>query len=292
MSKLHLPVGSATAVNDPLLITPERAGWRYTGLSVIRLEAGEERRVSTGDREMLVLPLSGGCTVELDGKRLEVLGREDVFSGISDFAYLPVRSEARIAATRAAEVALPWAIAERRLQPGYGDAQQVPVEIRGAGRATRQITNLCIEDTFPADRLAVVEVLTPPGNWSSYPPHKHDDATVEGESELEEIYYFRINGENGLGLHYTYTADGELNDAVAVRDGDAFLIPRGYHGPCAASPDHAMYYLNVLAGPHSDRSLACMDDPAFAWIRGTWADQPLDPRLPMTSATARVEAPR
>lgn len=347
MSKLHLPAGTATGGDDPLLITPELAGWRYTGLRVNALEPGATRPLSTGDCEMIVLPLSGACTVEVEGERFELRGRSDVFSAVSDFAYLPIGCQALITASaggasasaRAAretalsssdeptwprvrhaaglprtrqpieppqareaapsprardatalprahcEFALASARAERRLPPAYGAAADVAVEVRGAGRATRQINNLFIEGTLPAHRLAVVEVLTPAGNWSSYPPHKHDDARVQRESELEEIYYFRIDGEHGFGLHYTYTSDGQLNETAAVRDGDVFLVPRGYHGPCAAAPDYAMYYLNVLAGPDADRSLACTDDPAYAWIRGAWADVPPDPRVPMTSAT-------
>jgi 5-deoxy-glucuronate isomerase len=135
----------------------------------------------------------------------------------------------------------------------------------------------------------VVEVLTPPGNWSSYPPHKHDDAASGREDQLEEIYYFRIQGEHGYGIHRTYTTDGVLDETVAVRDGDLFLVPRGYHGPCAAPPEFAMYYLNVLAGPAGARTMRFSDDPRYAWIRGSWREQEPDPRVPLTSARVRPE---
>jgi 5-deoxy-glucuronate isomerase len=128
-----------------------------------------------------------------------------------------------------------------------------------------------------------VEVLTPPGNWSSYPPHKHDEER-EGEAILEEIYYFRIAGPDGFGFHRTYTSDGSIDETVTVRDGDVFLVPRGYHGPCVATPNHAMYYLNVLAGPAVKRSMAFCDDPAHQWIRKSWLGQGVDPRFPLTTA--------
>ena len=166
---------------------------------------------------------------------------------------------------------MPCAEASRRLPPAYVPARAVAVETRGAGSATRQINNLFVAGGPPAHRLVVVEVLTPGGNWSSYPPHKHDDATTIGEAELEEIYYFRISGPNGFGLHRTYTADRTIDETVVIHDGDVFLVPRGYHGPCVAPPDYPMYYLNVLAGPSDARSLGFSDDPAYAWIRRSWA---------------------
>ncbi|HET8644744.1 MAG TPA: 5-deoxy-glucuronate isomerase, partial [Vicinamibacteria bacterium] len=177
--------------------------------------------------------------------------------------------------------------ARRRLEPAYGPAENVPVEVRGRGASTRQVTNLCTPDTFVTDRLTAVEVMTPSGNWSSYPPHKHDQAR-EGEAVLEEIYYFRIEGPAGYGIHKTYTADGAIDETVTVRDGDVFLVPRGYHGPCVAAPNHDMYYLNVLAGPAPGRSMAFCDDPAHHWVRQTWEGVPPDARVPMTSAAGRA----
>jgi 5-deoxy-glucuronate isomerase len=162
----------------------------------------------------------------------------------------------------------------------------VPVETRGAGSATRQINNLFVAGGAPAHRLIVVEVLTPGGNWSSYPPHKHDDGSTAGEAELEEIYYFRIQGPNGFGIHRTYTADRSIDETVAVRDGDVFLVPRGYHGPCIAPPEYPMYYLNVLAGPGESRSLGFSDDPAYAWIRQSWRGLAGDPRVPLVGVGA------
>jgi 5-deoxy-glucuronate isomerase len=137
------------------------------------------------------------------------------------------------------------------------------------------------------DRLCCCEVLTPTGNWSSYPPHKHDDASNGIEAELEEIYYFRVEGEHGFGAHRTYDLVEGWDVTVTVRTDDVFLVPRGFHGPCMASPDAAMWYLNVLAGPAAERSMAISDDPAHAWIRGSWTGQATDPRVPMITAEGR-----
>ena len=157
------------------------------------------------------------------------------------------------------------------------------MEIRGAGASTRQVSNFCAPEAFPADRLMAVELLTPAGNWSSYPPHKHDEER-EGEAILEEIYYFRIAGPAGFGFHRTYTKDGAIDATVTVGDGDVFLVPRGYHGPCVASPNHDMYYLNVLAGPGEKRTMAFCDDPDHHWVRESWKSTAPDPRVPLTSA--------
>jgi 5-deoxy-glucuronate isomerase len=232
---------------------------------------------------MLVLPLAGGCSVEVERWRFELQGRPDVFGGIPDYAYLPVGTAVRLTSRQGGEFALPFAAATHRLDPAYGAADDAVVEVRGAGPATRQINNLFTADRSVAHRLIVVEVLTPGGNWSSYPPHKHDDGGTEGEAELEEIYYFRIPGAGGYGLHHTYTADRELDETVVVRDGDVFLVPRGYHGPCVAAPEFPMYYLNVLAGPSDARVLAYRDDPDYAWIRDSWRGVAPDPRVPLVT---------
>jgi 5-deoxy-glucuronate isomerase len=285
--RLHWPAGRAADGADPVAITPRLAGWNYTGLRVIRLAPGEIRRLATEAREMLVLPLSGGCSVDVEGKRYVLEGRESVFAGVSDFVYLPVGCEALLASSTGAEVAVPCAEASRKLPPAFVPAREVAIETRGGGSATRQVNNLFVAGGVPAHRLVVVEVLTPGGNWSSYPPHKHDDATTPGEAELEEIYYFRIQGADGFGVHRTYTSDRSIDETVAVRDGDVFLVPRGYHGPCIAPPEYPMYYLNVLAGASDSRSLGFSDDPAYAWIRGTWKSQPADPRVPLASTAGR-----
>ena len=141
-----------------------------------------------------------------------------------------------------------------------------------------------------ADRLICCELLTPDGNWSSYPPHKHD-ATPECEVDNEEIYYFRVGrlgtteyAPDGFAVHRTYTDDRSIDETVIVRDGDAFLVPAGYHGPCIAAPGYPLYYLNVMAGPATERRMEIADDPRYGWIRESWTGLPTDPRCPLTNA--------
>jgi 5-deoxy-glucuronate isomerase len=291
----HRPLGTLTYGDDPIRLGPAEAGWTYTGLRVLVLAAGESRTIDTGEFEAFVLPLAGGCVVEVDGERFELAGRDSVFTRVTDFAYVPRDAHVVLTSADGAELALPMARCDRRLTPRYGPAEDVPVEVRGAGNATRQVTNFGVPGVWDhADKLVACELITPDGNWSSYPPHKHDD-TDPCEVVNEEVYYFRIAGgdgvtpsRDGFGTHRTYTGDGEVDEVVTVRDGDVFLIPRGYHGPCVAAPGYPMYYLNVLAGPGAERSLAFCDDPAHTWIRDSWADQELDPRCPVTTAKGRT----
>lgn len=285
--RLHLPRGTAGADGDPVVITPESAGWRYTGLTVIELPPGGARELETGDREMLVVPLEGGCDVDVDGQRFELEGRTGVFDRVTDFAYVPIDATLRLRSVWGGHFALPSARTGRRFRAAYGPAEDVSVEVRGTGPATRQLTNFFAPGVMAAERLVAVEVLTPAGNTSSYPPHKHDTATPGGEAELEEIYYYRFDRPHAFGLHRTYAADGAFDVTAAVADGDVFLVPRGYHGPCAAPPGYPMWYLNVLAGPAAERSLAFSDDPGHAWIRPSWDAEAPDPRVPMTTAAGR-----
>lgn len=285
--RLHLPRGSAGADGDPVAVTPESAGWRYTGLTVMELEPGGAREIETGDREMLVVPVEGGCAVEVDGERFELEGRACVFDRVTDFMYVPIGAALRLQSPGGGTFALPSARAGRRFRAAYGPADKVPVEVRGSGAATRQLTNFFAPGVMEAERLVAVEVLTPAGNTSSYPPHKHDAAIPGGEAELEEIYYYRFDRPHAFGFHRTYAAEGDFDVTAAVADGDVFLVPRGYHGPCTALPGFPMWYLNVLAGPAAERSLAFSDDPDHAWIRSSWEADTPDPRVPMTTAAGR-----
>ncbi|PWU61155.1 5-deoxy-glucuronate isomerase [Micromonospora globispora] len=292
---LHLPWGTTARPPWALEVTPERAGWTYTGLRVLVLPAGGEVTFATGDEEMLVLPLAGAATVECDGLRMELAGRASVFAAVTDFAYVP--RDATVTIRGEGRLALPSTRATRRLSPRYGAARDVPVELRGAGSASRQVNNFCAPDAFGCDRLVAVEVLTPGGNWSSYPPHKHeDDRTYDDgrvEAALEEIYYFEVSGgvpgdpAGPVGYQRVYGTDRRPIDVLAeVRAGDVVLVPYGYHGPSMAAPGYHLYYLNVLAGPGPKRTMACVDDPRHGWIRDSWADQEVDPRLPMTGTGA------
>ncbi|MEV6006385.1 5-deoxy-glucuronate isomerase [Streptomyces sp. NPDC051976] len=290
MTAAHLPAGSATRDGYDLWVDPAGAGWEFTSLRVLTLEPGGERRFATGGSEWIVLPLAGGCAVAVDdaaggaGTDFALHGRADVFSGVSDFAYLPRDTAAVLRSPGGGRFALAGARCERRLPARYGAASAVPVELRGAGAATRQVNNFAAADAFACDRLIAVEVLTPGGNWSSYPPHKHDEAGPH-ESVLEEVYYYELGGgPAAMGYQRVYPSPGGPSDVLAeVRSGDAVLIPDGWHGPSMAVPGYDMYYLNVMAGPGPVRQWLISDDPAHAWVRGTWAGQRPDPRLPMSA---------
>jgi 5-deoxy-glucuronate isomerase len=264
-------------------ITPEAAGWSYSGLRVLELPAGGELELGTGPDEMIVLPLSGSATVTCSRRRFTLHGRRDVFDRVTDFAYLPRDAEAVIDSADGGRFALPSARASARLAPRYVPADQVPVELRGAGAASRQVNNFCGPEAFAADRLIAVEVLTPSGNWSSYPPHKHDEQSAQ-ESQLEEIYYFEV-ARDGLAYQRVYSSGPgrEIDVCAEVGSGDVVLVPHGYHGPSMAAPGYDLYYLNVMGGP-GERVWRFCDDPAHAWVRAVWPGTPIDPRLPMTSA--------
>ena len=282
--------GEALSKPFETVVTPESAGWGFSGLRVMDLAPGARASFTTGGEEMIVLPLAGGCDVTCDDERVTLTGRRSVFTRVTDFAYLPRDAAVTVRAANGGRFALPAARADRRLPFRYGPAEDVPVELRGAGQASRQVNNFCTPDSFDADRLIAVEVLTPGGNWSSYPPHKHDEAG-EHETALEEIYYFEVAGSPagaaGAGYQRVYGhLDRPVDICAEVRTGDVVLIPYGWHGPSMAAPGYDLYYLNVMAGPGQRRWLFS-DDPAHAWIRGTWAGQALDPRLPLTSATER-----
>ena len=300
---LHRPAGSLADETDTLALSPEAAGWTYSGLRVITLAPGEARTIDTGGDEVAILPLSGGpMSVSAEGTRFDVAGRASVFARVSDWAYVPIETSMTLEATsdEPSEVALCSARATRRTELHYGPAAEVSVELRGGGQASRQINNFCSPEQFAgAHKLMCVEVYTPDGNWSSYPPHKHDDSS-DCEVNNEEIYYFRIGeagstaySDSGFGMHRTYTGIGHegmpvIDENVVVHDGDTFLIPRGYHGPCIAAPGYNMYYLNVLAGPGGERSMAFCDDPTHHWVRDDLSSQPMDVRLPLMTADGPV----
>jgi 5-deoxy-glucuronate isomerase len=278
MTKLHLRHGDTADGAWSLVVTPEQAGWGYSGLRVLELAPGGAHVFATGGDELLVLPMEGGGVVECESRRFELAGRDGVFAGVSDFAYVPRDAEVRVSSQGGGRFILPSALATSRLEPAYGPAGGVPVELRGAGQASRQVNNVCTPASFPADKMIVVEVLTPGGNWSSYPPHKHDTQR-EDEVELEEIYYFEVAGSSdALGYQRVYSSgpDRRIDVLAEVRSGDVVLVPYGYHGPSMAAPGYDLYYLNVMAGPATERAWRFCDDPAHAWIRGTWEGQEIE----------------
>jgi 5-deoxy-glucuronate isomerase len=249
-------------------VTPESAGWRYLYFGV-RSGSFDSH---TGDGEIALVPLSGSASIEAEGQRWELGGRENVFAGMPWALYLPRDTAYRVEAE--GEVAICGARCETRREPVLVRPEDVEVEVRGSGNATRQINHI-VKPEFPAERLLVVEVFTPSGNWSSYPPHKHDEDNPPGEVVLEETYYFRTGG---WAVQRLYSPRHALDLTETVRDGDLLLVPHGYH-TTAAAHGYDLYYLNALAGDR--RSMASADDPALAWIRPAWAELEPDPRVPL-----------
>jgi 5-deoxy-glucuronate isomerase len=301
------PFGSATQDGWDVVIDAAVEGWQHTGLSAGSLAEGESRTIEAGEWEHLVVPLSGAVRVttaptpqvEGEGGQEEVLdvvlaGRESVFSGPTDVAYVTRDTALTVTAHGGpARVAVCAALATARHTPAvrHVESTEVPVELRGAGRCSREVRNFGIPGVLGADSLIACEVVTPAGNWSSYPPHKHDEERAGSESELEEIYYFEtqpaIPGGTTDAVAYQRvygTAERPVDVLAEVRSGDVVLVPHGWHGPAMAAPDADLYYLNVMAGPGPERAWLICDDPAHAAVRDEWPAQQPDPRLPLGGA--------
>jgi 5-deoxy-glucuronate isomerase len=306
-SQWVLPRGSAAGDGWDVVVDDRVDGWAHTGLYAGSLQPGERRTVATGSRELAVVPLSGGVVVRCtdaagDRHTAELAGRPSVFAGPSDVAYVPRGSELTLESAAGCRVAL--VLAALTGSPGASPpfrhvaADDVPVELRGAGPSSREVRNFGVPGVLDAERLIACEVVTPAGNWSSYPPHKHDEHRAGLESELEEIYYVEVQTEAGAPsgpdadpmayLRVYGTADRPIDVLAEVRSGDVVLVPFGWHGPAMAVPGYDLYYLNVMAGPThgtagsaAERAWLITDDPAHGWVRDTWAAQPVDPRLPL-----------
>jgi 5-deoxy-glucuronate isomerase len=213
--KLYLPAAATSHGAFRCELTPEQASWTYCGLRVLELPPGGTHTWDSDQDELLVLPLAGAATVSCDGETFELHGRRSVFDRVSDFCYAPREATVTVSTKNGGIFALPSARCTRRLPARYGPAENVPVELRGAGQASRQVNNFCAPEAFECDKLIAVEVLTPGGNWSSYPPHKHDETRAEEETELEEIYYFETQG---LAYQRVYgTADRPIDVLAQVR---------------------------------------------------------------------------
>ena len=264
-------------------VTPERAEWKYSGLKILKLKPNEEKTFKFDEYEICILPLNALNTkLIIDKVSYTLIGRTNIFKQVTDFIYIPLNTEFTISSNNGGEYAIPFSKCSKQYPIAYVPAEKIKIEIRGAGQATRQINNFFSPQSFPnADKLCAVEVFTPAGNWSSYPPHKHDTQS-ENEAELEEIYYFLTDDPKGFAFHRTYTKDGNIDATETVRNGDLFLVPRGYHGPTVTPPGYNLYYLNVLAGPGEKRSMQFCDDPDYHWIRDSWNNEIKDLRLPMS----------
>jgi 5-deoxy-glucuronate isomerase len=290
----YRPAGSSASGPYETTVTPESAGWGYSSLRIVALVPGGRHPYDTADDEVMVVPLAGSVTVEVQGESgasFDLAGRAGVFAGPTDVCYVGRETSILLSSASGGRFALCGARTDQALPPAYLAVQDVPVELRGAGQSSRQVRNFGTPGNLAASKMIACEVITPGGNWSSYPAHKHDE-TTETESELEEIYYFEIsagpNGEPGFGLMRTSSSPGKpIELCEEVHDRDVVLVPYGWHGPCVAAPGFDMYYLNVMAGPGEERAWRISDHPDHAWVRGTWGDQAIDPRLtvPPTAST-------
>ncbi|MBB97989.1 MAG: 5-deoxy-glucuronate isomerase [Rhodobacteraceae bacterium] len=261
MSKLLVkPMGTRGKLHE---ITPETAGWGYVGFSLYRLQPGETAEEATGSREAILVLVEGKAEIEAGGTPFGEMGeRMSVFEKTKPHClYVPNDSAWRARATTPCTLAVCTA-------PGHGGhrarrIEDIGFEERGMGANTRYIHPIAMEDKDIADSLLVTEVFTPAGNWSSYPPHRHDEDAFPEMTYLEETYYHRLNPATGFGFQRVFTEDGSLDETMAVSDGDVVLVPKGHH-PCGAPHGYEMYYLNVMAGPL--RKWRFKNHPDHDWI--------------------------
>jgi 5-deoxy-glucuronate isomerase len=275
-SLLIKSIPSVAESGETMLVTPESTGFEFLTMSIRKLAQGEKFSSETADSELGLVILGGRCAVESTAGSWNDLGvREHVFDGLPTALYLPIKTKFTVVAETDCEIALCYSRAEVEFPARLITPDQVEVEIRGGANATRQINHI-LKPEFPAQRILLVEVYTPSGNWSSYPPHKHDVHNPPAEVDLEELYYYKVDRPEGYAIQRVYTADGSIDQTLTVRDGELVLIPEGYH-PVVAAHGYNVYYLNALAG--SARSMAASDDPDYAWVRASWSEQ--DPRVPL-----------
>lgn len=254
--------------SQPHNITPDSAHWRYVGFEKHDLAAGTQLGGAGDESELCVVQLTGTVSFSANGEDFgQFEGRSSLFEGKKPHAlYVPFRIGWQVTAHNDVEIAICRApgitgnYPARMILP-----DQMSSEVRGSGTNTRHVCNI-LPETDPADSLLVVEVITPSGNWSSYPPHKHDEDNLPEESYLEETYYHRIHPPQGYVLHRVYTDDRELDETMAAEDGDVVLVPRGYH-PVGVPHGYESYYLNVMAGPK--RIWKFKNDPNHEWMLDT-----------------------
>ena len=277
--------------NDPdliLSITPDQAGWDYISFQVRQLAAGATWSFSSGDNELAIVILTGSIAVESNRGEWRGLERDDIFASAAAALYLPRHTDFTVRAERDSEFAVTWVPTDEDHDPWLIQPEDVPTGVRGGDNVSRQINGL-LPPGSPVHRLVLVEVYTPSGNWSSYPPHKHDvhiedEAGNLIEADLEEVYFYKIDKPEGYAYQRVYTDEnsplqqaGQPIDAlVRAEHNTAVLVPEGYH-PVVSAPGYTTYYLNVLAG--SAQSLANQDDPHFTWVKENYRG--VDERLPL-----------
>jgi 5-deoxy-glucuronate isomerase len=253
----------------------QNAMWEWMSFFVRRLLPGETYRADTDGEEAAFVLLGGVCTADWGQGAKRIGKRKNVFDGFPYALYLPTGKSVNFTAESACEIAECRVPSNASLEPKLITPHDVASSLRGGGNVSRQIVDI-ITPSFPADKLIVVEVYTPGGNWSSYPPHKHDVHDPPREVDLDEIYYYRMQQPEAFAFQHLYAGQNSAERTVKTRDGDAVLVRSGYH-PVVAGPGYDVYYLNFLAG--SSRTMAVTEDPQHVWIRSTWKET--DPRLPM-----------
>lgn len=264
-SKLIVPEMPQPAADGTVLeITPESAGWTYVGYQTVRLKAGETLVRETLDKEVCLVVLSGKCGAKTQHEEWAEIGeRMSPFEKIPPYSvYVPPGDRYEITAHTELELAVCSAPAKGGIKARLIKPSDVGVENRGSGSMQRFVQNI-LPETAEAESLLVVEVFTPGGNWSSYPPHKHDRDNLPNESMLEETYYFKVDPPQGFAIQRVYTDDRSLDETLTVHDGQAVLVPKGYH-PVSAPAGYEVYYLNVMAGPV--RTWKFYNDPEHEWL--------------------------
>ncbi len=266
-------------------VSASEAGWKHLNFEARLMQKHVVWEGDTGEHEYGIILLSGDYTVHSSkGSWKTANGRKSVFDGIAHTLFLPPGTSFSLRAeSEVLDIATGWCKATNEFPARFKTPAEAAIEIRGGNNATRQINSL-IEPGFGCSQLVAVEVYTPSGNWSSFPPHKHDERIVDSngallEACLEEFYFFKIDKEEGYAIQQVYTDDNSLNELMQLRTNDIVMVPRGYH-PVVAAHGYNCYYLNFLAG--SDQSLANTPDPKHKWIFDSWKGK--DPRIPMVTA--------
>lgn len=281
MSRWHIPAGTASRDGWSVLVTPEDAGWEYSGVRLAELAAGAALMFTLDQEEAILVPFEGGFRVDIEGSgSYELAGRPDVFTGPTDVLYLPRGSTATVTAVEGGRIAVPTARAENVHPVQHIAASAVPVFVRGSGPWSRRVRDFGNASILTADHIVAVEVVNPGGNWSGIPRHKHDTAS-DVESQLEEIYLFEAAstpGGPGYGLMRVSSSEaGEIDVTEEVRSEHVVLVPFGWHGPVTAPPETDLYYLNVMAGA-TGRSWNVTNSAEDGWVVDRWKALEADPR--------------
>ena len=271
-----------------LEVTPHSAGWDFISFQARRLSMGNQWSFNSSENELAIVILSGAISINSNRGNWDHIERENVWTSAATALYLPRGSEFTVTAARDSEFAVTWVPTDEDHEAWLIQPQDIPISIRGGDNVSRQINDL-LPPGSPVHRLILVEVYTPSGNWSSYPPHKHD-VHIEDEvgnlveADLEEVYFYKIDKPEGYAYQRVYTDENSplqqagypIDALVKAQNNCAVLIPEGYH-PVVSAPGYTTYYLNVLAG--SAQSLANQDDPHYSWVKESYKG--VDPRLPL-----------